>query len=96
GVQGSLRRWIRDFLSSRKSCVKVSDSFSSFLDVLSGVPQGSVLGRKLFTTYTADIPTALSCACALYVEDMKLYADPIEDHRLLQRDLKYIYSWSSL
>jgi ribonuclease P/MRP protein subunit RPP40 len=55
GISGRLLVWIAHFISDRKFVVKVNGVLSDFFDVLSGVPQGFVLGPKLFLLYTAHI-----------------------------------------
>ena len=50
-VTGSLLGWILDFLSVRTMSVSVSGCLSSSRNVLSGVPQGSVLDPLLFIVY---------------------------------------------
>ena len=44
GIAGGLWSWFRFYLLHQKQCVKVNNKYSDFLPVLSGVPQGSVLG----------------------------------------------------
>uniref|UniRef100_A0A1X7T609 Reverse transcriptase domain-containing protein n=1 Tax=Amphimedon queenslandica TaxID=400682 RepID=A0A1X7T609_AMPQE len=44
GVVGVLWDWFQAYLTTRCQCVNVNGSSSTFLNVLSGVPQGSVLG----------------------------------------------------
>ena len=48
GFDALLYSWIREFLSSRYQCVKVGNCVFSVCNVISGVPQGSVVGPLLF------------------------------------------------
>ena len=43
GIAGNILKWIECFLTNRKQSVKVNHSYSKFKNILSGVPQGSVL-----------------------------------------------------
>lgn len=73
GVEGVLLNCIRDFLVGRKMCVAVSGNRSSTRQVLSGVPQGSVLGPLLFLIYVNNVPSEISCKCKIFADDLKLY-----------------------
>ena len=48
GIQGMLLDWVKDFLSNRSQIVILNNASSESTEVLSGVPQGSVLGPLLF------------------------------------------------
>ena len=60
GINGSLLEWIKCYLSERTQRVIVNSQRSSPSVVLSGVPQGSVLGPLLFLCYINDIISGIS------------------------------------
>ena len=74
GVGGLMLCWIRAFLSNRIQRVKIDGAKSSFRNVTSGVPQGSVLGPLLFLIYINDLPQVVQTATVkLFADDCKLY-----------------------
>ena len=76
GICDPVLSWIRDFLSNRKQQVSVNGCKSETFDVISGVPQGSVLGPLLFIIYiNSMIEKAGTAEIFLYADDLKIYKE---------------------
>jgi hypothetical protein len=72
GLSSGYVNWLHSYLISRESCVCLSGLISSF--VLSGVPQGSVLGSLLFNNFINDLPEVINhSSCLLFADDLKVY-----------------------
>ena len=97
GITGNLLQWIDRFLTSRFQRVVINGKFSEWLPVLSGVPQGSILGPLLFIIYINDITSVVqSSSIRVFADDASLYAkvSTQDDCLKLQDDLSRIYNWS--
>ena len=55
GIVGKIFNWVQAFISGRKQCVYVEGKKSAMQTVISGVPQGSVVGPLLFLVMLRDI-----------------------------------------
>ena len=95
GVRGNILDWITSFLIRRTQNVACGGCTSTPSNVLSGMPQGSVLGPLLFLVYIYDITQELSSICHLYADDCILYRriDSFTGVRALQNDLKLLELW---
>ena len=97
GITGNLWWWFRFYLNNRQQCVRLNGSYSTFLSVLSGVPQGSVLGPLLFLIYINDLFLSVRSSNALsFADDTKCYKQILEhlDSIQLQQDLDSMANWS--
>ena len=90
--------WITSYLTNRKQHVVVGGESSLDTPVLSGVPQGSVLGPLLFLVYIDNVSDVLlsdRSTLNLYADDMLLYkpVKSMEDIHHLQMDIDTISDW---
>ena len=97
GIQGPLLDWISSFLSNRSQHVIVDGCISEPKPVLSGVPQGTVLGPLFFLIYINDIGDNLSPGTnlRLFADDSLLYREikSLSDSSILQKDLNALQEW---
>ena len=86
GIQLHTHSWIRTWLINRTQKVVVEGETSNNLKVLSGVPQGTVLGPLMFLLYVNDISTGIGSSIRLFADDCVLYRviKSTEDHDQLQ------------
>ena len=92
GISGKLHNWIANFLKGRTQKVNVKGTLSYSLEMLCGVPQGSVLGPILFLIYIDDVSKACSSKTTirLFADDAKVYSEENND---LQCSLNNISSF---
>ena len=73
GISNNHLAWFKSYLSNRRQRVVLKGFDSEWVDVTSGVPQGSILGPTLFLMYINDLPDALHHArCLLFADDAKV------------------------
>ena len=102
GVGGPFLSILTEFLSNRLQRVVVDGQFNDYRGVVSGVPQGSVLGPLLFILYTYDMWFGLENMLVSYADDATLLARiPSPNMRSdvtesLNRDLSKISTWCNL
>uniref|UniRef100_A0A8R1HR31 Reverse transcriptase domain-containing protein n=1 Tax=Caenorhabditis japonica TaxID=281687 RepID=A0A8R1HR31_CAEJA len=90
GISGSLLCWLTSFLTGRNQVVCVNGSLSACSSVMSGVPQGSVLGPLLFLLYINDIGDNFKSNYLLYADDLKIFSHSSSD---VQHDLDVLSDW---
>lgn len=97
GVGGGLLDWIQSFLTNRRQAVAVDGCCSPESTVVSGVPQGSVLGPLLFLVHISDIDSGLRFSQASsFADDTRLLMEVAGEQNCedLQEDLNRIYEWA--
>ena len=97
GIRGSTHKWITSWLSGRFQKVVLDGQASDPVPVLSGVPQGLVLGPVLFLIFINDLPENIRSSVRLFADDCVLYRN-IEsptDCQFLQEDLNSLAQWEA-
>jgi ribonuclease P/MRP protein subunit RPP40 len=100
GIRGDLFSWLSSFLTGRSQYVAVDGHNSAVSTVISGVPQGSVIGPLLFLIYVDDIDSVVSNSVKKFADDTKLYGrigngTVDEDSASLQADIDSLGNWAT-
>lgn len=99
GFRGHIHKWLSGFLLNRTQWVQISGECSELVKVISGVPQGSVLGPLLFVLYINDLKSETDhVTLKKFADDVKESAQVFDDdsyHSLL-RSLIKLQSWADL
>lgn len=91
----TLVAWIKSYLSYRQQSVAVNGACSAASPVLSGVPQGSVLGPLFFLVFINDIVHDIPVKIKLFADDCVLYNEICNhnDQAVLNASLEKIQTW---
>jgi ribonuclease P/MRP protein subunit RPP40 len=96
-IDKDLVKWIKSFLLQRMQRVVINGHFSDWVKVVSGIPQGSVLGPLLFIIYINDLAFACDSGSHiyLYADDAKIFNHAAKDDKrcALQKDLDKLNEW---
>ena len=98
GITGRLGVWLYHFLTDRTHFVRLHGGVSLDSPVLSGVPQGTVLGPLLFIILMVYINRGISSSSIVsFAHDTRLYhgVSSVDDCTILQNDLNSVYDWAS-
>ncbi|CAM4513742.1 unnamed protein product [Caretta caretta] len=97
GINRKIERWIGNWLKGRLQRVLLKGELSSWREVTSGVPQGSVLGPILFNLFITDLGTKSGSVLIKFADDTKLggIANLEKDRDTLQEDLDDLVNWSN-
>ena len=97
GIRGKLHKWLTAFLKNREQYVLVDGHKSTVEKVLSGVPQGTVLGPLMFILYINDITKYIrNCYIKIFADDSKIVKaiNSLEDRELFSKDIQAVSEWA--
>uniref|UniRef100_A0A8C5M334 Reverse transcriptase domain-containing protein n=1 Tax=Leptobrachium leishanense TaxID=445787 RepID=A0A8C5M334_9ANUR len=96
GLDENTCSWIENWLKDRVQRVVINGTFSRWTPVVSGVPQGSVIGPILFNLFINDLEIGIESHVSVFADDTKLgkVIQCEQDVTSLQRDLDILGDWA--
>ena len=97
GISGELHKLLENYLSGRLQRVVLNGQTSSWRPVMAGVPQGPILGPRLFLIYINDLPNGLKSNAKLFADDTSLFTivkEKNESTNVPNNDLSLISKWA--
>ena len=96
GVSYKSLKFIDSYLKERYQRVRVNSNYSKWSEILSGVPQGSILGPLLFNIYLCDLFMFVTPNISNYADDNSPYANDKDTEsviKTIEDDAKALLSW---
>ncbi|CAM5162260.1 unnamed protein product [Natator depressus] len=94
-LDGATIRWVHNWLENHSQRVIISGSQACWKGIMSGVPQGSVLGPVLFNIFINYLDNGLESTLIKFADDTKLggVASALKDRITIQNDLDKLEKW---
>ena len=88
--------WLHNFLVDRKQQVVVDNELSSPSEVISGIPQGTVLGPVLALIFLSDLDDGIENVASMFADDTRIMGEIQQetDVEKLQKDLDKVFHWA--
>ena len=100
GIRGTACEWLKSYLSHRKQLVNCNNTYSDLLEVICGVPQGSILGPKLFILYINDICNISKILdFIIFADDTNIFCtgDNLQEIcKIMSSELEKLQNWFAL
>ena len=98
GISGNLHEWIMNYLQDRKQYITINGEASESKQIEYGVPQGSLLGPRLYGVHANDLPdSSVYASIEMFADDSTAYCigNSVDEVTLvLQEMIKDMNAWS--
>ena len=98
GIRGIVLEWIGSYLTDREQYVQMGDTISNNRNIDCGIPQGSILGPKLFILYINDICNISKMhKFTLFSDDTNIFYSNIDIlHKQINNELNRLHVWFNI